>query len=50
MEAEWIALDAGARFRAYRGRFFGDRERVRFQATQIALEMLRRELLDLDPL
>jgi hypothetical protein len=30
--------------------FPGGRERVRFQATQVALEMLRRGLLGLPPL
>jgi nicotinamide-nucleotide amidase len=39
---------AGARVR--RNLFPGGRERVRFQATQVALEMLRRGLLDLPPL
>lgn len=46
----YIALDGQAGARAHRARFPGGRERVRFQATQIALEMLRRGLLDLEPL
>lgn len=46
----YIALDGQAGTRAHRARFPGGRERVRFQATQIALEMLRRGLLDLEPL
>ena len=39
---------AGTRVR--HGRHPGGRERVRFQATQVALEMLRRGLLRLPPL
>jgi len=45
-----IAIDGDAGTEAYRGRFLGDRKRVRFQATQMALEMLRRGLKGLDPL
>ncbi len=45
-----IAIDGDAGTRAYRRRFLGGREHVRFQATQVALEMLRRGLLGLDPL
>jgi len=45
-----IAIDGDAGTRAYRRRFLGGRERVRFQATQVALEMLRRGLLGLEPL
>jgi nicotinamide-nucleotide amidase len=46
----FIAVDGSAGSRAHRVRFPGGRERVRFQATQVALEMLRRGLLDLEPL
>lgn len=46
----YVALD-GPRVAAVRKNLLpGGRERVRFQATQIALEMLRRELLGLPPL
>lgn len=45
-----IAIDGEAGTRAYQARFLGGRERVRFQATQIALEMIRRGLLGLEPL
>jgi nicotinamide-nucleotide amidase len=43
-----IAGKAGSRVR--RSHFPGGRQRVRFQATQVALEMLRRGLLGLPPL
>ena len=43
----FVAVDTGAGPRVRRGLFPGDRERVRFQATQVALEMLRRDLLGL---
>ncbi len=46
----FIALDGQAGTRVHRARFPGGRERVRFQATQVALEMLRRGLLGLEPL
>jgi nicotinamide-nucleotide amidase len=46
----YIALDGGAGTRVHRALFPGGRTRVRFQATQIALEMLRRGLLGLEPL
>jgi nicotinamide-nucleotide amidase len=46
----FIAIDGAAGSRVRRAHFPGDRERVRFQATQAALEMLRRGLLGLAPL
>jgi nicotinamide-nucleotide amidase len=44
----FVALDGVAGTSARQVRFPGGRERVRFQATQIALEMLRRGLLGLE--
>jgi nicotinamide-nucleotide amidase len=41
----FVAIDGAAGTRVRRGLFPGGRERVRFQATQVALEMLRRGLL-----
>jgi nicotinamide-nucleotide amidase len=46
----FVAVDGVAGVQVRRVRFPGGRERVRFQATQVALEMLRRSLLDLEPL
>ena len=46
----FVALDGAAGTRVRRSLFPGARERVRFQATQVALEMLRRGLLGLPPL
>jgi nicotinamide-nucleotide amidase len=46
----YVALDGAAGTRVKRARFPGGRDRVRFQATQVALEMLRRGLLGLEPL
>jgi nicotinamide-nucleotide amidase len=46
----YVALDGEAGTRVRRARYPGGRERVRFQATQVALEMLRRGLLGLEPL
>jgi len=46
----FVALDGAAGTRVRRSVFPGGRERVRFQATQVALEMLRRGLLGLPPL
>jgi nicotinamide-nucleotide amidase len=46
----YVALDGTAGCRVRRAVFPGNRERVRYQATQAALEMLRRGLLDLTPL
>jgi nicotinamide-nucleotide amidase len=46
----FVALDGAAGTRVRRSVFPGARERVRFQATQVALEMLRRGLLGLPPL
>jgi nicotinamide-nucleotide amidase len=45
----FIALDGQAGSRVRRAHFPGDRERVRQQACQAALEMLRRALLRLEP-
>jgi nicotinamide-nucleotide amidase len=46
----YVALDGAAGTRVRRALFPGDRERIRHQATQSALEMLRRGLLGLSPL
>ena len=46
----FIAIDGAAGTRVRRSHFPGGRERVRFQATQVALEMLRRGLLGLEAL
>jgi nicotinamide-nucleotide amidase len=46
----FVAIDGPAGTRVRRSVFPGGRERVRFQATQVALEMLRRGLLGLPPL
>ena len=46
----FLALDGAAGTRVRRAVFPGDRERVRYQATQAALEMLRRGLLGIAPL
>jgi nicotinamide-nucleotide amidase len=46
----YVALDGEAGTCVRRARYPGGRERVRFQATQVALEMLRRGLLGLEPL
>lgn len=46
----YVALDGAAGTRVREALFPGNRERVRFQATQAALEMLRRGLLRLAPL
>jgi nicotinamide-nucleotide amidase len=46
----FVALDGAAGTRVRRSIFPGARARVRFQATQVALEMLRRGLLGLPPL
>ena len=46
----FVAVDGAAGTRVRRSLFPGGRERVRFQATQVALEMLRRGLLGLPPL
>jgi competence/damage-inducible protein CinA-like protein len=45
----FVATDGAAGTRVRRAVFPGARERVRHQATQVALEMLRRGLLGLDP-
>jgi len=46
----YVAIDGAAGTRVRRCRFPGDRERIRMQATQVALEMTRRGLLGLPPL
>jgi nicotinamide-nucleotide amidase len=46
----FVALDGAAGTRVRQALFPGNRERIRYQATQAALEMLRRGLLDLAPL
>lgn len=46
----FIAMDGAAGSRVRRAQFPGDRERIRLQATQAALEMLRRGLLGIEPL
>ncbi len=46
----FVAVDGAAGTRVRRAHLPGDRERVRMQATQMALEMLRRGLLSLTPL
>jgi nicotinamide-nucleotide amidase len=46
----WVAIDGAAGSRVRRSVFPGSRDRVRHQATQVALEMLRRGLLGLEPL
>ena len=46
----FIALDGKAGDRVRRVHFLGGRDRVRFQASQAALEMMRRGLLGLGPL
>ncbi len=46
----YIAIEGSAGSTVRRSLFPGDRERIRYQATQVALEMLRRGLLGLPPL
>jgi len=46
----YVAISGAAGTRVHRNLFPGGRGRVRFQATQLALEMLRRGLLGLPPL
>jgi nicotinamide-nucleotide amidase len=46
----FVATDGAAGTRVRRALFPGNRERIRFQATQAALEMVRRGLLGLSPL
>jgi len=46
----FVGLDGAAGTRVRRALFPGNRERIRYQATQAALEMLRRGLLGLAPL
>ena len=43
----WIAVDLGGKTAVYGGQFIGDRTEIRFRATQAALNMLRRELLEI---
>jgi nicotinamide-nucleotide amidase len=40
----WIAVDVQGRVRSFGGRLVGDRAEIRFRATQIALDMIRRAL------
>ena len=40
----WIAVDVQGRVRSFGGRLVGDRAEIRFRATQIALDMIRRGL------
>ncbi len=44
----WIAVDVDGRVAVYGGRLIGDRAEIRFRATQTALNMIRRELLNVD--
>jgi nicotinamide mononucleotide (NMN) deamidase PncC len=46
----FIALSGAAGDRVRRVHFPSDRDRVRYQSTQSALEMIRRGLLGLSPL
>jgi nicotinamide-nucleotide amidase len=46
----FVAIDGAAGTRVRRAQFPGERDRVRYQASQLALEMLRRGLLGLTPL
>jgi nicotinamide-nucleotide amidase len=46
----FVAIDGAAGTRVRRAQFPGERDRVRHQASQLALEMLRRGLLGLAPL
>jgi nicotinamide-nucleotide amidase len=46
----FVAIDGAAGSRVRRSLLIGDRERIRMQATQAALEMLRRGLLGIEPL
>jgi nicotinamide mononucleotide (NMN) deamidase PncC len=45
----FLALDGAAGTRVRKAHFPGGRERVRYQASQAALEMMRRGLLGLAP-
>lgn len=40
----WVAVDIEGEVRAHGGRLIGDRAEVRFRATQVALDMIRRAL------
>ncbi len=44
----WIAVDVEGEVVVHGGRFIGDRAEIRFRATQAALNMLRRALLEID--
>ena len=44
----WLAISGSAGDRTRRAQFPGGRERVRFQASQAALEMIRRGLAELE--
>ena len=41
----WIAVDILGDVRTYGGRLIGDRAEVRFRASQVALDMMRRALV-----
>ncbi len=40
----WVAVDVQGDVRVFGGRLIGDRAEIRFRATQVALEMIRRQL------
>ncbi len=42
----WIAVDVRGEVRAHRGVYIGDRQEIRFRASQAALDMIRRRLLE----
>jgi nicotinamide-nucleotide amidase len=42
----WIAVDVRGEAVVHDGRYIGDREEIRFRATQRALDLLRRRLID----
>jgi PncC family amidohydrolase len=44
----WIAVDLEGRVVVHGGRFIGDRDEIRFRATQAALNMIRRGLSSAD--
>jgi PncC family amidohydrolase len=44
----WIAVDIDGRTSVHGGRFIGDRAEIRFRATQAALNMIRRDLVQVD--
>ncbi len=40
----WVAVDVAGDVRTFGGRLIGDRAEIRFRATQVALELIRRQL------